>query len=522
MKTPCRCTDVASSSPRCAPPPLRRHCSATLRLHGCRQTLHCIHPRINSVSAAAAVPAVESPGTLPTSSSRQLDKNFALSHDILGLGQAIVDWSSSVSDELLDQFDVPKGGRRVITVDERAAVMETLDELGAPSQVSAGGSLANTLVGVARLARAAGKDLRVALGGSLGVDTLGQFFNSQMRQAGVSCLLDSHHHHHHPSHHQHCNNQQAPHGSHSETTAMQEPSTTCAQHSQHSSQQQPPASSAPSSAHTGTVMVLTTPDAQRSFLSFFTSERLTLTERLRAAVRASQLVVVEGYLWEMCGAEEYVSAVLEAAHAVGAQVAMTAGDPGVVARHRDAMLRVVHRGVDMLFMNEAEAEALAGGLLAGSGEECTDVAAAAAATAAGHADSSPADSGDGARRAVLALAERCPIVVVTAGSKGSYVCAMGELCVVPPYWLPQGPVDTCGAGDAYAAGWLYAMMSGYDIRTAAGFASRVASAVIGRYGPHLSDDDAEELVRQLPGHQVPGARVRLGGMELGAGDFLDF
>lgn len=123
-------------------------------------------------------------------------------------------------------------------------------------------------------------------------------------------------------------------------------------------------------------------------------------------------------------------------------------------------------------------------------------------------------------RAALALAELCPVAVVTAGSKGSYVCAMGEIHAVPPYWLPQGPVDTCGAGDAYMAGFTYAMMAGYDARTAGEFASRVASAVIGRYGPHLSDEDAEDLVGQLPEHTGP-MRVALGGaagqLELGGG-----
>ncbi|KAG2442505.1 hypothetical protein HXX76_002591 [Chlamydomonas incerta] len=364
--------------------------------------------------------------------------------------------------------------------------METLDEIGAPSQVSAGGSLANTLVGVARLARAAGKDLRVALGGSLGTDTLGQYFNSQLRTAGVRCLLDTHQHH------------AAQHALHPHEQQPQQP----VQQPSMQQQQQHPSPE----GHTGTVMVLTTPDAQRSFLSFFTSDRLALSDRLRTAVRGSRLVVMEGYLWEMEGAEAYMAEVIRIAHAAGAQVAMTAGDPGVVARHREEMLRTIARGVDMVFTNEDEAANLVG--LPGP---------SALASSPSASEEELEEAGE---RAALALAELCPVAVVTAGSKGSYVCAMGEIHSVPPYWLPQGPVDTCGAGDAYMAGFTYAMMAGYDARTAGEFASRVASAVIGRYGPHLSDEDAEELVGQLPEHTGP-LRVALGGaagqLELGGG-----
>ncbi|GIL72952.1 hypothetical protein Vretimale_4600 [Volvox reticuliferus] len=478
MRIPCHCSEAASTSPRCVVPAsarLRRNKAAALRTRGCAQQMNCIHPRINSINAAAAVP-IQLPGTQTSSTCSRPDSVSGFQSDILGLGQAIVDLSSSVSDDVLCQFNLPKGGRRVITVDERASVMETLDDIGAPSQVSAGGSLANTLVAVAKLARASGKDMRVLLGGSLGTDTLGQFFNSQMKKAGVRCLLDMHHH-----------------SNHTQQQPKQEPAVSAPMHGR---------AVAAGSGHTGTVMVLTTPDAQRSFLSFFTSEPLSLSERVRMAVRASRIVVVEGYMWEMPGAEQYIREVQDVAHAAGVQVAMTAGDPGVVSRHRDAMLRVISYGVDLLFTNEDEATALVGQLPEG-GKDCK---------------AEPSSQG---ARVAAALAELCPIVVVTAGSKGSYIGAMGELHVVPPYWLPQGPVDTCGAGDAYAAGWLYSMLAGYDIYTAGEFASRVASAVIGRYGPHLSDEDAEGLVRDLPVHLGP-VQMQLRNMGLQAGGFADF
>jgi sugar/nucleoside kinase (ribokinase family) len=174
-------------------------------------------------------------------------------------------------------------------------------------QVSAGGSLANTLVGVARLSRAAGTDLRVALGGSLGIDTLGQYFNSQMHAAGVRCLLDTPH---------------PPRGSHAHAEHPQ-PADVADATSLSPAAAGDHAAPAPG-GHTGTVVVLTTQDAQRSFLSFFTNDGLHISDKLRSAIRSSRLVVVEGYLWGLDGAEEAITEVVRTARVSGAQVRRTA------------------------------------------------------------------------------------------------------------------------------------------------------------------------------------------------------
>ncbi len=242
---------------------------------------------------------------------------------------------------------------------------------------------------------------------------------------------------------------------------------------------------------------------------------------------------------------------------------LTAGDPGVVARHREAMLRIIHgQGVDLLFTNEAEAQALIG-------------ASPARPSAASNPEQpqTPAElAAEAGRAAALTLAESVPLVVVTCGSSGSFVAALGRLHQIPAYWLPQGPVDTCGAGDAFMSGFLYAQLvswlrgccsaapalqldartpwprsalgqppppailvhlgsltrlqslqAGYDVKTAGEFASRTASAVISRFGPHLHEEDAEDLVSALPEHTSPFVRVQLGpGLALGAGGFGDF
>lgn len=152
-------------------------------------------------------------------------------------------------------------------------------------------------MGIARLSAAAAasrrrhRPLRVALGTSCGSDPIGQYFTSQLNSAGVTVL---------PS-------------------ALQ---------------------SSPTPGHTGTVFVLPSADAQRSFLSFFHSEALGLSPDLLRTAANSRLLIIEGYLWEMPGAAEAVKRAVAAARAGGARVALTAGDPGVVARHRSSILKV--------------------------------------------------------------------------------------------------------------------------------------------------------------------------------------
>lgn len=91
------------------------------------------------------------------------------------------------------------------------------------------------------------------------------------------------------------------------------------------------------------------------------------------------------------------------------------------------------------------------------------------------------------------LSRYCPMIVVTDGPAGSYLGLRGEVCYVPPW--PCEPVDTCGAGDAYAAGILYGLLrGGMDLESMGNFAARVASVVVAQQGARLGSVDAQWLV----------------------------
>jgi sugar/nucleoside kinase (ribokinase family) len=177
--------------------------------------------------------------------------------------------------------------------------------------------------------------------------------------------------------------------------------------------------------------------------------------------------------------------VAQLAHATGAQVVLTAGDPSVVSRHRATCQSLLRQGlVDVLFCNREEAVEL----LHQEREQC-------------QGQQGPATSQYTASEAAAALGALCSAVIVTDGSKGAHISVLGQhLHSVAPFKAPGGPVDVCGAGDAFAAGVLFCLMQGHDMATAGAFAARVAAAVISRHGAQLEAEDAEQLVEWLPDH----------------------
>ncbi|GMH36168.1 hypothetical protein BSKO_04036 [Bryopsis sp. KO-2023] len=338
--------------------------------------------------------------------------------DVVGLGQGMVDLGAQVDESVLSEFGVEKGGRRVIGVEERAELVQRLD---GEYTVRAGSSLANTLVAMTRLSCAenrlsSGRKLKTGMAGCLGADVQGEFFKAQLRRADVEFL----------------------------------------------------SSPAPGTL-TGSVVVLTTPDAQRSFVSFPGSSEYEVDDPLKSIISRTRMLLIEGYLLELPGSLPRIKQAVAMAKESGTVVVLTAGDAGLVGRHREAFKEIINLGTDILFTNQEEAAALL--------DESPDEVSA-------H---------DGALR----LAGDCPMVVVTDGCKGSYLTGLGKLHVVPPCWTKNTPVDTCGAGDVYSAGVLYGFLRGLDLYGMGQTGARAASAIICKDGGRLSLQDAEDVLMDI-------------------------
>jgi sugar/nucleoside kinase (ribokinase family) len=202
-------------------------------------------------------------------------------------------------------------------------------------------------------------------------------------------------------------------------------------------------------AGTGRCLILVTPDAEKTMCTDLGIGALLEPGDLdRATIRAARVVYMEGYLYGDRHSDRAVEEVIRVARSSGTKVALSLSDPAWVdlnAAHFDRILDQV----DLLFANEEEARRMAG---LPTTEEAAE-----------------------------ALAKRCETVAVTLGAEGSLVLSRGEAARVPAAPVDK-VVDTTGAGDSYAAGFLYGFVNDLGAERSARLGALVASEVVSHLG----------------------------------------
>jgi len=208
-------------------------------------------------------------------------------------------------------------------------------------------------------------------------------------------------------------------------------------------------------APTARCLILVTPDGQRTMNTFLGAcVTLDATDVDPSLVADAAVTYLEGYLFDPPAAQAAFRAAAAAAHAAGRQVALSLSDPFCVNRHRAAFRDLVAGHVDILFANEAEITAL---------YEANDFAIAAELV-----------------RADVGLA------ALTRSEAGSLILRGSETVQVAAE--PTVVVDTTGAGDAYAAGFLAGLTAGRDLAACGRIASIAAAEVISHYGARPQTD----------------------------------
>jgi sugar/nucleoside kinase (ribokinase family) len=216
-----------------------------------------------------------------------------------------------------------------------------------------------------------------------------------------------------------------------------------------------PAADGPS---TGRSLIVVTPDAQRTMNTYLGASAFLGPEDIDIdMVAAARVVYLEGYLWDRPEAKEAYRKAARIAHEHGHEVSLTLSDSLCVDRHRAEWRKLVAEEVDVLFANEAEICALY--------ETDFDTAKEAA-----RAD--------------------CKVAALTRSEHGSVIVAGDEMHVVsahPVDWL----VDTTGAGDLYASGFLYGYTRGDHLDTCGRLGSIAAAEVISHLGARPEADLSE-------------------------------
>jgi len=203
-------------------------------------------------------------------------------------------------------------------------------------------------------------------------------------------------------------------------------------------------------------LIFVTPDAQRTMQTFLGAATQLGPEDINMNyITASKVLYLEGYLWDQPLAKKAMREGAIKAQQGGVKVSLTLSDSFCVARFRDEFLDLIENHVDVLFANESEILSLY-----------------------------QVQNFDDALQHVRKHTE---IAALTRSEKGSVVVNRGEVHIIDAV-KGVNVVDTTGAGDAYAAGFLYAYTQGRDLATAGRLGGVMAAEVISHMGPRAEAD----------------------------------
>ena len=323
--------------------------------------------------------------------------------DLYAVGNALVDLEFSVSDAQLGELSIEKARMTLIDGERRLALLHALDDK--TPRRTGGGSAGNTAVAMQQLGAQTYYSCRVA------DDGFGRFYAEDLHSHGV----------------------------HSNVHTVR------------------------SEGHTGTCLVMITPDAERTMSTHLgVSAEINASELNPQAISESRLYYMEGYL---AASPTGLVAALEGralAKAVGAQTALTLSDVSMIQFCRQGLEAMLGQDLDILFANEDEIKAW-------FDNDDLEVLLPQAATLA-------------------------QTVCVTLGAQGCVVLSNGEqLRVAAP---AVKPVDTNGAGDMFAGAFLYALSTGAGLVRAAQLATLAASTCVAQQGNRMSTEALQQIKNQ--------------------------
>ena len=314
---------------------------------------------------------------------------------ILGIGNALVDVMTQIdNDEVLMQFSLPKGSMQLVDQVKSTEVKAGTEKF--KKSLASGGSAANTIHGLGMLG------LKTGFIGSVGNDATGDFFEKDMKSAGVDTLL------------------------------IRRESVT------------------------GTAVALVSPDSERTFATHLgAATELNAAELKPELFKGYDILYLEGYL---IFNKPLVVEACKIAKAGGMKIALDLASYNVVEAKLQDFKDIIDNYIDIVFANEDEAKAF---------------------------------TGLDPNNAILSLSESCEIAVIKVGSDGSVLRRGEEMIKVGTGKVKV--IDTTGAGDLYASGFLYGYSMDYSLDVCGLLGSLLAGSVIETIGAKMSDEKWEKI-----------------------------
>jgi sugar/nucleoside kinase (ribokinase family) len=326
--------------------------------------------------------------------------------DVFGVGNALVDILALVEDNFVIDHGLNRGGMTLMDSETQGGILHDLEHNSL--QMRSGGSAANTMIAIAQ---SGGK---AYYSGKVAKDTNGEFYRQDLLSAGIDFNV-------HPA------------------TEFNGP--------------------------TGTCVVLTTPDAERTMCTNLgVSTTLAATDIDVDRLAHCKYSYIEGYLWDAPNPRQASIETMEQSKRLGVKVAFTFSDGFLVDRFADDFHKVVSEYCDVIFCNADEVRSF---FKEESFAEC-------------------------ARK----MSEITDLAFITNGAKGCLVVEDKQIVEVPGY--PVHPLDTVGAGDAFAGGVLFGITNGYTAAQAARWGNFLASMVVQIHGPRLEGSQAHRVSKVIP------------------------
>lgn len=318
---------------------------------------------------------------------------------VLGLGNALTDILYQVSEEELQQLNLPKGSMNLISMEQAQEIQERFANVR--MRMVAGGSACNTITTIASLG---GKAAFIGKIGNMGV---GDFYREDLIRLGVSPIM----------------------------LKSEDKMSGCS-------------------------IVLITPDGERTFATYLGAALDMKPEDINhEAFSGYDIFHLEGYLVQN---HALIEKAVRLAKEMKCKVSLDLASYNVVQENRDFLRDLVHRYVDIVFANEEEARAF---------------------------------TGMGPEESLIELAKECEIAIVKVGKKGSLVRNNADNRQYQIGAVSTCCVDSTGAGDLYAGGFLYALGEGFDLRRCAEIATIAAGRVCEVIGTKLSEETLDEIRR---------------------------
>lgn len=211
---------------------------------------------------------------------------------------------------------------------------------------------------------------------------------------------------------------------------------------------------------TGVCIILITPDRERTMNTYLGACREYRKEHVPVEmVAGSRFFYFTGYMWDTENQKEAVTYAMDIAKKNGVKIAFDLADPFAVERYRREFLRIIEDTVDIVFANAREAHLL-------------------------HSSRLPED--EDVYQAAAHLGGLCEVAVVKNGARDTHLSTGGTIITIPGFKIDVR--DTTGAGDSFAAGFLYGMVKGYPLDACCRIASFVASRTIEKIGAQAPEN----------------------------------